>query len=127
MGEMVGDPVPTLIPQPDYQQQQHLVVETVSLRSIPSPDIPSMYYFRNLAITDSFKFRDLLAEIDIQGKPPPGKRIVISDASNERIYPLDQPIQSTIKRPTSAHVELCLGLSDQPSINWSEYSSSSPS
>ncbi|KAI9246570.1 hypothetical protein EDC94DRAFT_627188 [Helicostylum pulchrum] len=69
-----------------------MVIETVSLKSTSS-----IYYFRNLAITDLFTFRDLLAEIDMTGSPPQGKRIVISD--QEKFYPLDQPIRSVIKRP----------------------------
>ncbi|KAI8091149.1 uncharacterized protein B0P05DRAFT_529023 [Gilbertella persicaria] len=95
-----------------------MVVETVSLRPSSSPDT---YYFRNLAITDTFTFRDLLAEIDMTGSPPPGKRIVISDA--DKFYPLDQAIRSVIRRPTCTHLELCLGLTDKPSIDWSTYSS----
>ncbi|CEG68148.1 hypothetical protein RMATCC62417_04463 [Rhizopus microsporus] len=97
-----------------------MVVETVSLRPSNSSDIPSNYYFRNLAITDTFTFRDLLNEIDITGSPPPGKRIVISD--EHKIYPLDQAIRSVIRRPTSTHLDLFLGLTDKPSINWNHYS-----
>ncbi|CEP10025.1 hypothetical protein [Parasitella parasitica] len=100
----------------------HIVIETVSLRPLPVESNPSAsYYFRNLAITDTFTFRDLLAEIDMTGSPPPGKRIVISDS--EKIYPLDQAIRSCIRRPRSTHLDLCLGLTDKPSINWSTYSS----
>lgn len=91
-----------------------MVVETVSLKS--SSDF---YYFRNLAITDTFTFRDLLTEIDMTGSPPQGKRIVISD--QDKFYPLDQPIRSVIRRPNSTHLELSLGLTDKPSINWSIY------
>lgn len=111
-------------PRPTFllpKQQQDLdtipmVIETVSLKSSES----SMYYFRNLAITDTFTFRDLLNEIDMIGSPPPGKRIVISD--NEKFYPLDQPIRHVIQRPASTHLDLSLGLTDKPSINWSVYS-----
>ncbi|CAO3669207.1 unnamed protein product [Rhizopus stolonifer] len=97
-----------------------LVIETVSLRSTNSSDIPCNYYFRNLAITDTFTFRDLLTEIDMTGSPPPGKRIVISD--QHKIYPLDQAIRSVIRRPASTHLDLFLGLTDKPSINWNHYS-----
>ncbi|CAO3690295.1 unnamed protein product [Rhizopus stolonifer] len=89
------------------------VVETVSLRTHGD------YYFRNLAITDTFTFRDLLNEIDMTGGPPAGKRIVISD--QHKLYPLDQPIRSVIKRPPSSHVELFLSITDKPSINWNHY------
>lgn len=95
-----------------------IMIETVSLKSSNSPD--AVYYFRNLAITDNFTFRDLLAEIDMTGAPPPGKRIVISDS--EKFYPLDQAIRSVIRRPASTHLDLCLGLTDKPSINWNTYS-----
>ncbi|OAD81058.1 hypothetical protein PHYBLDRAFT_184535 [Phycomyces blakesleeanus NRRL 1555(-)] len=98
------------------------IVETVSLKSIPSPTDPqSLYYLRNLVITDTFTFRDLLAEVDMTGSPPPGKRIVVSDARNERTFPLDQAIRSVIKRPFSSHVELCIGLANKTSIDWSTY------
>ncbi|KAI9312113.1 hypothetical protein BX666DRAFT_852710 [Dichotomocladium elegans] len=96
--------------------KQDRVLETVSLKA---PD--SRYYLRNLAITDSFTFRDLLKEIDLPGPPPHGKRIVVSDAKNETIFPLDQAIRSVIQRPASSHVDLYLGLSDNPSIDWSTY------
>ncbi|CAO3622602.1 unnamed protein product [Mucor hiemalis] len=95
-----------------------IMIETVSLKSSNSPD--AVYYFRNLAITDNFTFRDLLAEIDMTGAPPPGKRIVISDT--QKFYPLDQAIRSVIRRPSSTHLDLCLGLTDKPSINWNTYS-----
>ena len=103
----------------NYSNNIPLVIETVSLRPSNSSDIPSNYYFRNLAITDTFTFRDLLTEIDMTGSPPPGKRIVISD--QHKIYPLDQAIRSVIRRPTSTHLELFLGLTDKPSINWNHY------
>ncbi|KAL9552423.1 hypothetical protein MBANPS3_003775 [Mucor bainieri] len=99
-----------------------MVIETVSLRPLStSSELPSPYYFRNLAITDSFTFRDLLAEIDMTGEPPQGKRIVISDS--EKFYPLDQAIRNVIRRPNSTHLELCLGLTDKVSIDWNTYSS----
>ncbi|KAI9494640.1 hypothetical protein BDB00DRAFT_871191 [Zychaea mexicana] len=98
--------------------QQLKSLETVSLKSM---DTPSKYYFRNLAITDTFTFRDLLKEIDMTGTPPAGKRIVVSDEKNETFFPLDQAIRSVIQRPLSTHMELCLGLSDKPSIDWSSY------
>lgn len=101
--------------QPQYAKS-HVVIETVSLKA---SDRHMYYYFRNLAITDTFTFRDLLAEIDMTGSPPQGKRIVISDA--EKFYPLDQAIRSVIRRPLSTHLELSLGLTDKPSINWSTY------
>jgi hypothetical protein len=108
-------PRPTfLLPKQDLEPIP-IVIETVSLKSSES----SMYYFQNLAITDTFTFRDLLNEIDIIGSPPPGKRIVISD--NKKFYPLDQPIRHVIQRPASNHLELYLGLTDKPSINWSSY------
>lgn len=96
-------------------------VDTVSLKS--SNTQQPTYYVRNLAITDLFTFRDLLTEVEMIGSPPAGKRIVISDEKNERIYPMDQPIRSVIRRPVSTHVELCLGLKDTPSIDWSTYTS----
>ncbi|KAF1797569.1 hypothetical protein V8B55DRAFT_1515093 [Mucor lusitanicus] len=99
-----------------------MVVETVSLRPLStSSEAPSSYYFRNLAITDSFTFRDLLAEIDMTGSPPPGKRIVISDS--EKFYPLDQAIRNVIRRPNSTHLELCLGLTDKVYLDWNAVSS----
>ncbi|KAI9028980.1 hypothetical protein CLU79DRAFT_737006 [Phycomyces nitens] len=98
------------------------IVETVSLKSIPSHTDPqTLYYLRNLVITDTFTFRDLLAEVDMTGTPPPGKRIVVSDARNERTFPLDQAIRSVIKRPFSSHVEFCIGLANKTSIDWSTY------
>ncbi|KAI8146153.1 hypothetical protein BJV82DRAFT_407114 [Fennellomyces sp. T-0311] len=97
---------------------QQTVLETVSLKSLESP---CKYYFRNLAITDTFTFRDLLKEIDMTGSPPQGKRIVVSDEKNETFFPLDQAIRSVIRRPLASHMELCLGLSDKPSIDWSTY------
>ncbi|KAI7862899.1 hypothetical protein BDF14DRAFT_1998794 [Spinellus fusiger] len=97
------------------------IVETVSLKSITSSSASPLYYIRNLVITDSFTFRDLLAEVDMKGSPPPGKRIVVSDARNERTFPLDQAIRSVIKRPFSTHVELCIGLMNKTSIDWSHY------
>ncbi|CDS11415.1 hypothetical protein LRAMOSA03678 [Lichtheimia ramosa] len=99
---------------PIFKQEQ--VLETVSLKS---PD--SRYYLRNLAITDTFTFRDLLKEIDMTTSPPPGKRIVVSDERNETFFPLDQAIRSVIRRPLSSHMELCLGLRDKPSIDWNNY------
>jgi hypothetical protein len=98
----------------------NIMVETVSLKPMNSNHSDSDYYFRNLAITDTFTFRDLLTEIDMTGSPPPGKRIVISD--QHKFYPLDQAIRSVIRRPTSTHVELFLGLTDKPTINWNHYS-----
>lgn len=108
---------PSQLP-PLHQQysKPQIVIETVSLKA---SDRQMYYYFRNLAITDSFTFRDLLAEIDMTGSPPQGKRIVISDA--DKFYPLDQAIRSVIRRPLSTHLELSLGLTDKPSINWSTY------
>ncbi|KAI9277413.1 hypothetical protein BY458DRAFT_504911 [Sporodiniella umbellata] len=92
-------------------------VETVSLCSKHEN---TAYFFRNLAITDNFTFRDLLNEIDMTGTPPAGKRIVISD--QEKLYPLDQPIRSVIKRPRSSHIELFLSVADKPSIDWNRFS-----
>ncbi|GAB5587070.1 hypothetical protein Unana1_01970 [Umbelopsis nana] len=74
---------------------------------------------RNLAISDTFTFRDILEEIEMNAPPPPGKRIVISDASNEIVFPMDLAIRSVIKDPPEPHVELCVGLADLPSIDWS--------
>jgi hypothetical protein len=116
MYRSIDTPQPSpLIPQSPPQPASH-VVETVSLKSMHQDE----YYFRNLAITNTFTFRDLLAEIEIIGSPPPGKRVVISD--NDRvIYPMDQPIQSVIRKPPMTHIELSLGLLDQPSINWGDF------
>ena len=100
------------------------VIETVSLKSSPSlnnNDDQQVYYIRNLAITDSYTFRDLLSEIDFAGSPPPGKRVVISDLKRERIFPLGQAIRSVIRYPTDTHVEFFLGLSEKASIDWNNY------
>lgn len=94
------------------------VIETVSLKS--SKD-DNYYFLKNLAITDSYTFRDLLSEIDFAGTPPPGKRIVISDDKKERMFPLSQPIRSVIRYPSNTHIEFCLGLSEKPSIDWNHY------
>lgn len=110
-----SSPRPTFLLPKQELEPIPMVIETVSLKSSES----SMYYFRNLAITDTFTFRDLLNEIDMIGSPPPGKRIVISD--HEKFYPLDQPIRHVIQRPASTHLELSLGLTDKPSINWTKY------
>lgn len=111
-------PAPTA---PLPSKSQEIVLESVSLKSIPSPDAPPMYYIRNLAITDTFTFRDLLKEIDMTGPPPPGKRIVVSNEKNDLQYPLDEPIRNAVPRPSSTHMEFCIGLSDKPSIDWSTY------
>ncbi|KAI8645135.1 hypothetical protein BD408DRAFT_90861 [Parasitella parasitica] len=101
------------------------VIETVSLKSSPSlnnnDEQQQVYYIRNLAITDSYTFRDLLSEIDFAGSPPPGKRVVISDLKRERIFPLGQAIRSVIRYPTDTHVEFYLGLSEKASIDWNNY------
>lgn len=102
---------------PPLHLQSH-VIETVSLKSSPSIG-DNVYYLRNLAITDTYTFRDLLSEIDFAGSPPPNKRIIISDG--KRVFPLGQAIRSVIKYPNETHVELYLGLADKPSINWSHY------
>ncbi|KAG1168438.1 hypothetical protein G6F70_009120 [Rhizopus microsporus] len=98
------------------QQQQQQQIETVSLKSITND---SIYYIRNLAITDTYTFRDLLSEIDLSTPPPPGKRIVITDAEKKKFFPLSQPIRSVIPNPDKPHVEFYLGLSDKASIDWS--------
>lgn len=104
---------------------RHGVIETVSLKSSPLDNhherMDSIYYIRNLAITDSYTFKDLLSEIDFAGPPPPGKRVVISDVKRERIFPLGQAIRSVIRYPTESHVEFYLGLADKASIDWSTY------
>lgn len=100
-------------PPPIYTK----VIETVSLKSTMSSS-DEVYYIRNLAITDSYTFQDLLSEIDFAGSPPPGKRVVISDISRERIFPLGQAIRSVIRYPHDTHVEFYLGLSDKASIDW---------
>ncbi|KAI9320458.1 hypothetical protein BX666DRAFT_1197604 [Dichotomocladium elegans] len=97
------------------------IVETVSLKAMPGPpSSPPQYYFRNLAITDSFTFRDLLREIEM-GPTPPNKRIIVLDDKSEIRYPLDQAIRNVITRPSSSHIELCVGLGDKASIDWSNY------
>lgn len=99
-------------------------METVSLRSLPQfshdprKNVPT-YLVRNLAISDTFTFRDILEEIEMNAPPPPGKRIVISDANNEIVFPMDLAIRSVIKDPSEPHVDLCVGLADLPSIDWS--------
>ncbi|KAI7857365.1 hypothetical protein BDC45DRAFT_603433 [Circinella umbellata] len=108
----------SLTQQNTSSQTMMTLLETVSLKSM---DNSNTYYFRNLAINDSFTFRDLLKEIDMTGTPPVGKRIVVADEKNEIFFPLDQAIRSVIRRPLSSHLELCLGLSDKPSINWNSY------
>lgn len=101
---------------------RHQVIETVSLKSSPLDNrMDSIYYIRNLAITDIYTFKDLLSEIDFAGPPPPGKRVVISDVKRERIFPLGQAIRSVIRYPTDSHVEFYLGLADKASIDWSTY------
>lgn len=101
------------------------VVETISLRSALTdqerndPNImPSgTYYLRNLAITDTFTFRDILREIDLTGTAPPGKKIVITNIENDRTYPMDIAIRSVIwGKP---HAELCIGVQDVVSFNLS--------
>ncbi|KAI9311288.1 hypothetical protein BX666DRAFT_1094484 [Dichotomocladium elegans] len=94
-------------------------VDTVSLKS--TNGAKSTYYIRNLAITDTFTFRDLLTEVDMIGKPPHGKKIVISDERNQLIYPMDQAIRSVVRRPAANHVEFCLGLKDSSPVDWSTY------
>ncbi|CDH54391.1 hypothetical protein RO3G_15401 [Lichtheimia corymbifera JMRC:FSU:9682] len=99
-----------------------LRVQSVSLKAISSNLLdPPQYYVRNLAITDTFTFRDLLNEVDMTGPPPPGKRIVIIDDKTDTLFPLDQAIRNVIKRPSSAHIELSLALSDKAAIDWSTY------
>ena len=105
---------------------QHKVIETVSLKSSPpNEDKPNeqepIYFIRNLAITDTYTFQDLLCEIDFAGPPPPGKRVVISDSKRERIFPLAQAIRNVIRYPTDTHVEFYLGLTEKASIDWSNY------
>ncbi|KAG0766103.1 hypothetical protein G6F57_004092 [Rhizopus arrhizus] len=95
--------------------QQQPIIETVSLRSLNNS---STYYIRNLAITDTYTFRDLLSEIDLSTPPPPGKRIVISDIYKKKLFPLNQPIRSVIPNPNDTHIEFYLGLSDKASIDW---------
>jgi hypothetical protein len=103
-------------PPPIYSK----VIETVSLKSTMSSS-DEVYYIRNLAITDSYTFRDLLSEIDFAGSPPPGKRVVISDIHKERIFPLGQAIRSVIRYPQDTHIEFYLGLADKASIDWNNY------
>jgi hypothetical protein len=76
-----------------------------------------------LAITDTFTFYQLLEEIEMD-RPPPGKRMVISNATNDTFYPLHEPIRSVLRDPPSSHVELCLGLCDKPSFDWSSLGNS---
>ncbi|CAO3636386.1 unnamed protein product [Cunninghamella echinulata] len=117
--------------------QPFIQIETVSLKSKPTSSSSSTssnntiddddnnndstttttYFIKNLAITDTFTFRQLLDEIDITS-PPPGKRIVISDPQSDRVFPLSQPIRSVLPRPTSSHMEFYLGLTDKTSIDW---------
>ncbi|KAI8063915.1 hypothetical protein BC940DRAFT_348867 [Gongronella butleri] len=111
-------PSPTS-PLPSLMLPSHpsIQVETVSLKSLPS-DEPAIYFIRNLAITDTFTFRHLLDETDITSAPPPGKRIIITDTMNERIFPLSQAIRSVLPRPPSSHMEFCLALTDKTPIDW---------
>jgi hypothetical protein len=118
----------SMIPPPPPPPSYYKVIETVSLKSSPTGSTKDgksnnepIYYIRNLAITDTYTFRDLLSEIDFAGPPPPGKRVVISDVKRERIFPLGQAIRSVIRYPTDTHVEFYLGLSEKPSIDWSNY------
>ncbi|KAI8144015.1 hypothetical protein BJV82DRAFT_608069 [Fennellomyces sp. T-0311] len=97
-----------------------IVVDTVSLKTTINSSSPE-YLIKNLAITDTFTFRDLLMEAGVTESPPPGKRIVISDDKQERIFPLDQAIRSVLRRPIMAHLEFWLSLHDKPSIDWSSY------
>ncbi|SAL95275.1 hypothetical protein [Absidia glauca] len=92
---------------------------TSSSSSSSFSNTPSSFYFiRNLAITDTFTFHQLLEEIEMD-RPPAGKRIVISNTTNDTFYPLNEPIRSVLRDPPSSHVELCLGLCDKPSFAWS--------
>ncbi|KAI8377575.1 uncharacterized protein BYT42DRAFT_349099 [Radiomyces spectabilis] len=110
---------PTLLAHKSALLDSYPMVETVSLKMAPSlSEENPTYCIRNLAITDHFTFRDLLAEIEMIGSPPPGKRIVVFDDKNETIFPFDQAIRSVIQRPESSHLELCLGLTDKASIDW---------
>lgn len=106
-----------------FVQHYSKVIETVSLKSSPSisKQQEDCYYVKNLAITDSYTFRDLLSEIDFAGTPPPGKRIVISDDKRERIFPLNQPIRSVIRYPKTTHAEFYLGITEKPSIDWNNF------
>ncbi|KAI8974061.1 hypothetical protein BDB01DRAFT_807379 [Pilobolus umbonatus] len=107
-------------------EERSKVIETVSLKGLSTHYDKSnrysedMYYIRNLAITDTYTFRDLVSEIE-SGPPPPGKRIIISDAKRERIFPLSQAIRSVIQYPDNTHVDLYLSLSEKASIDWSKY------
>ncbi|KAI9278997.1 hypothetical protein BDA99DRAFT_554589 [Phascolomyces articulosus] len=121
-----GGPLPPSTyssPSPSLEPFNALIVDTVSLKTQNNNSNTPEYLIKNLAITDTFTFRELLSEADIIGSPPPGKRIVISDDKQERIFPLDQAIRSVIRRPVTPHVELWLSLNDKPSIDWSSYHS----
>ncbi|KAI7860145.1 hypothetical protein BDC45DRAFT_530584 [Circinella umbellata] len=125
-GPVGGGPLPPSTyssPSPSLEPFNALIVDTVSLKTQNNNSNATEYLIKNLAITDTFTFRELLTEADITGSPPPGKRIVISDDKQERIFPLDQAIRSVIRRPVTSHVELWLSLNDKPSIDWSSYHS----
>lgn len=101
------------------------VVETISLRSALTEQerndqsiiSSGTYYLRNLAITDTFTFRDILREIDLTGTASPGKKIVITNVENDRTYPMDIAIRSIIwGKP---HVDLCIGVQDVVTFNLS--------
>lgn len=107
-------------PYPPKQQPLNFgqVVETISLRSALTEQerndqsiiSSGTYYLRNLAITDTFTFRDILREIDLTGTAPPGKKIVITNIENDRTYPMDIAIRSIIwGKP---HADLCIGVQD---------------
>ncbi|KAI8973766.1 hypothetical protein BDF20DRAFT_915170 [Mycotypha africana] len=103
------------------QNTSATIIETVSLKATNS-DNDVIYYVRNLAITDTYTFNDLLCEIDFIGSPPPGKRIIISsDKQQTKVFPLGQAIRSVIKYPTGPHIDLYLGLADKTTIDWSSF------
>ncbi|KAH8554604.1 hypothetical protein BGW37DRAFT_480354 [Umbelopsis sp. PMI_123] len=119
---------PMTSPYPMKQQQPLTfgpVVETISLRSALTEQernnqslisSAATYYLRNLAITDTFTFRDILREIDLTGAaPPPGKKIVITNIENDRTYPMDIPIRSAIQG--RQHIDLCIDIQDIVAFN----------
>ncbi|KAI7904636.1 uncharacterized protein BX663DRAFT_550293 [Cokeromyces recurvatus] len=119
-------PISSSSSSPFLQNNTAKVIETVSLKGSPSlnPNYykeGDIYYIRNLAITDTFTFQDLLSEIDFAGSPPPGKKVIISDLKRERIFPLRQAIRSVFRYPKDTHVEFYLDLSEKPSIDWNNY------
>ncbi|KAI9308368.1 hypothetical protein BJ944DRAFT_260344 [Cunninghamella echinulata] len=107
-------PLQHLIHNNNTHYSENTIKEEDKDNNTPLP----FYFIKNLAITDTFTFYQLLEEIEMN-HPPPGKRIIILNDANDIIYPLHEPIRSVLKDPKTTHVDLCIGVRDKPSIDWS--------